>query len=307
MVTVASLACVGLLVFLPLLVIHVYVDQDSPVSGSRSRETAVGIGVVLRSTIRRWARFGSRKLLRTTIAAYSRASSRAFTRRIVKTASRVVIGSMLKGRVHSPALDVISGEPTIGSHRVGLALGVTALSLSFWGVLLAQSPDDLTQITSAGSLTLTGAALIAGLPLIVYAIALRLAARLAGGTIRFQTALDGLLLQAYFTGAGSFLPLTTDVHYAGDRSKHHLIAASGLVSMYVVHLLLLLAGNLTDIYALQFASAMFLTYCFVFSFPIYPLDGYYLWARSRWLWFACWVPIMASFVFALPPSFAVLL
>lgn len=316
LVLFAAILCVALLVFVPLLVIHVYVSEEAPAPGRGTSETAVGIGVVLRATIRRWFRFGSRKLLRTTIATYSRASARAFTRRVVKTAGRVILGSLVKGR-NLPLLTA-SDQPessdqaaaptrTDTGHRFSLLLGCVALSASFLGVLLAQTPDDLAQVTGSGALTLLSASLIAGVPLVVYAVALRAAARLNGGQVHFQTALDGLLLQGYFTGAGSFLPLTTDVQYGGDRSKHHRIAACGLAALYLCHLTFGIAGALSGIYVFQFASAMFLTYCFVFSFPIFPLDGYHLWERSRWLWLACWLPIMVSFIFALPPSFAILL
>ncbi|TVS20485.1 MAG: hypothetical protein EA424_03710, partial [Planctomycetaceae bacterium] len=71
-----ALACLVLLVFLPLWLIYLYQLDSVQVVDRPSSEIAVGIAVVLRATIRRWLRAGSRNLLRTTLGTYSRASAR---------------------------------------------------------------------------------------------------------------------------------------------------------------------------------------------------------------------------------------
>jgi hypothetical protein len=301
-----ALACLVLLVFLPLWLIYLY-QLDSPqLAGRPSGEVAVGIAVVLRATVRRWLRAGSRNLLRTTLGTYSRASARTLTRRVVKSTTRILLGLLVRGGTEEADRH---GDVTPDSTRrsmLGLLVGFVALCFSFWGVLLLQSQDDLMAITQSGGLPVWVASLLAGAPLLVYAAAVFLAGRIEGLKVRFQTALDGLLLQGYFTGAGSFLPMTTDVEYEGRAESKHRVAAVALGTLYLMHLVLAAVANWTGASLPLFAATMFLTYAFVYSFPIPPYEGYYLWSRSRMLWLGFWIPIVLSFIYCLPDSLVAL-
>ncbi|MCL4206860.1 MAG: hypothetical protein KJ000_30630 [Pirellulaceae bacterium] len=298
-----ALACLLLLVFLPLWLIYAYQAEGIGETARTTGEVTVGVAVVLRATVRRWFRTGSRNLLRSTLGTYSRASARTLTRRMIKSASRILMGSLLKNGAKE--LDTANG--TAKSSLAGLLIGFPALCLSFWGVLAMQTHDDLMNITQDGAIPIWLAALVGGAPLLAYAAIVTLAGRVWGIKVQFQTAIDGLLLQSYFTGAGSFLPMTTDVEYVGRAEAKPRVAAVALGSLYAAHLGLLAAANWTGSHLLLLASTMFLTYCFVFSFPIRPFEGYYLWSRSKLLWLIFWIPILASFIGSLPESFAELL
>lgn len=303
-----ALSCLLLFVFVPLVLIHLFQTEDMGTAARQSGEVTVGIAVILRATARRWLRTGSRNLLRTTFGAYSRASARALTRRVVKSVGRILAGLLMKDAWEKADPDEDSAEDTTTSHsRRALFLGVVGLCLSFWGVLMLQTSADAAKVTNGGEISFLTASVLAGAPMLVYAMILVAAGRFWGITIRLQTAVDGLLLQGYFTGAGSFLPMTTDVEYEGPDERKPWVAGAALGSMYVVHVVLYLAARWTDSYALMFASAMFLTYCFVYSFPIQPLEGYHLWSRSKLLWFCFWIPILLSFVRSLPESCAAIL
>ncbi len=304
---VLALSCLVLFVFLPLGVIYLFQAGGVDVAARQSGEVAVGIAVVLRATARRWLRAGSSNLLRTTLGTYSRTSARTLTRRVVKSAGRVVLGLLVKGRGEGEHLDADAPAVGIWLSWIGLLVGFAALCLSFWGVLALQSHDEVAKLTQSGEVSIGMATLLSGGPLLVYAAAIFLAGRVWGVEVHFRTALDGLLLQAYFTGAGSFLPMTTDAEYVGRDEAKHRVAAVALGTLYVFHLGLSAAAHWTGSYVLLFAGSMFLTYCFVFSFPVRPLEGHYLWARSRLLWLCFWLPILASFIGSLPDSFAAIL
>ena len=47
-------------------------------------------------------------------------------------------------------------------------------------------------------------------------------------------------------------------------------------------------------------SSLVLVYCFVYSFPIRPLEGYWIWTASKGLWLVVWLPILTSFVVSMP-------
>ena len=93
------------------------------------------------------------------------------------------------------------------------------------------------------------------------------------------------------------------MEYSGDKRAAARVAVISLGGMFLAHLALLLLAHATGSYPLLFASTMFLLYCFVYSFPIRPLDGQYLWSVSRWLWLVLWLPILASFILNIPESF----
>ena len=306
-----AVACLGVCVFVPLVVISWGHAGSLELSTRASGEVAVGIAVILRATARRWLRASSRHLLRSTVGAYSRASARTITRRAVKYSGRLLAGLLIKDRSKLAAGQDAEQDSPPGQNCLqsagSLLLGFLALSLSFRGVLARQTPADLVELTQHGQLSLTLASLLGGAPLLVYAAVATLAGRIGGVRVRFQTAPDGLLIQGYFTGAGSFLPMTTDVEYSGNERRHAWVAGVTLGTLYTTHLLLGLAAHATGAYVFLFAGTMFLTYCFVFSFPIRPFEGYHLWARSRWLWLIFWLPILASFIGTLPASFAALL
>lgn len=290
--------------FLPLFLIRYYQDSFGGSGGPSAGEATVGVAVILRATARRLMRSGSSSILRTTLSAYTRASGRAVTRRAVKTGMRILFGSVSRQVIEESVGDEdVELEPDRSLGWIALLVGALALGLSFWGILEVIDPAVAADLTTSRGLDFVSAAALATVPLIVYALMNLVGGRLFGVHVRMTSAIDGLLLQAYFTGAGSFLPMTTDFEYEGgsDGAKAR-VAAFSLAVLYVIHLALTQFGG--DSYAVSFLSTMFLIYCFVYSFPIKPLEGYDILKYNKLLWLVFWVPILWSFGVNLPEDFA---
>ena len=85
------------------------------------------------------------------------------------------------------------------------------------------------------------------------------------------------------------------------------LAAISLTSLYAIHLILLVVGSATGNAAVSFASGAFLVFCFVYVFPIKPLEGYDIFVENKLLWLAIWFPVLVSFFFSLPASLSAIL
>lgn len=296
----------GLLVcfFLPLWLIDWYDAGQVHVAESHSSEVTVGIGVILRATARRLIRSGARNVLRTTTGAFTRATFRTITRRVVRAFSRAAIGATSKTTAHGMARDESTDrEASSINSLLGVAIGFVGLALSFWGVLFVAGQELTQAVIGSYGLSTATACLLAAIPIVVYVAVSLLAARIARVRLACSTEVDGLLIQAYFTGAGSFLPMTTDLHYLeGDRKQKSLVALASLLAVYALHLLTLWFSALADSPPSEFLAAMFLVYSFVYAFPIAPLEGHLVWSYSKAAWICLFVPILASFIFSFPPN-----
>ena len=304
-----------LILFGPLVAVSSYYARTEHLSANTAAET-VGIGVILRAMFRRLLRSGARSVMQTTLGTVTRASSRTMTRRVVRVGVKSVTTLFWRStRTTVVERDVAAVDANSRPQSTwwGLGLGFVALALSLAGVLLVldldQPATDEGPYMSAvlGGMPLWMAMLLGALPLLVYAALLFAAARRFGVELRFYTGWEALLLQAYFTGSGSFLPLSTDSEIDGPQSARTRMALTGLVGLLILHLICVVASRYFDSYALQYAGGMFLLYCFVFSFPIAPLDGYHLWTSSRWLWLVTWIPILALFILTMPETLHVIL
>ena len=294
--------------FAPLFLIWYYQDAFGTQDGPSGGEATVGVAVILRATARRLMRSGSSSIMRTTLSAYTRASGRAVTRRAVKFGMRVLFGSVSRQVVDETVKEAggETSQETEPDTTVGwfsLPVGALALLLSFWGILCVIPEEKAAELTTDKGLGFWTAAGFATIPLVVYALMNLVGGRLFGVHVRMTSALDGLLLQAYFTGAGSFLPMTTDFEYeGGSDGANAKVAAFSLGVLYLIHLGLNAFGG--GSYQVEFLSTMFLIYCFVYSFPIKPLEGYDILKFNKLLWFVFWVPILWSFGVSLPNTFA---
>jgi Zn-dependent protease len=150
------------------------------------------------------------------------------------------------------------------------------------------------------------AGVLAATPLLVYAAAHTISSRYWSVEVDYTTSIDGLLLQAYFTGAGSFLPMATDIECAGREDDCMRVAAVGIGSLYTLHLALIGLGAVTGSTTMEFASSMALLYAFVFIFPVRPLPGSRIWKHKRRVWVALVIPILASFYFLAPAGLTVI-
>lgn len=294
---VCLLAGLGIL-FLPLVLIYLYQEERGTGSQLAGAEVAVGVAVMLRTTFRRLLRAGTTNLLRTSLGAFSRTSARAMTRtlsrRLARVAARVVLRVLT---VRPDTMSALTPEVNSGAlSGVAVVLGFLALALSFAFVATHQT----TAVSHAYSISQLS--LLAAFPLLVYVAASYSMARRFGTRIRVNTALDGLLLQAYFAGAGSFLPMTTDIEYEADESTRFRIATRVLLILYVSHLALQWIAVVFDFPAISTLASFLLLYSFVYSFPIRPLEGFSVWKGSRVVWLLLCVPILVSFLAWLPPA-----
>jgi hypothetical protein len=307
-IAVIALALVGVVavMFLPLLVIAALYDvpELAGQAGSEAGAT-VGIAVIVRATARRLFRSGAQNLLRASLGAFTRTTARTLTRRLTRIAVRQMAMLTLASVVRDIGAPAEDQPRPAQSNLAALALGFAGLFASFWAILALVGGEQAAAVLQ-GMPAWQGAALVAT-PLVLHAAVTGLVAPLCGVQALFRTQLDGLLLQGYFTGAASFLPLTTDVEYVGQERDKARTAASVLLAMLGLHLAVWAAGRALGWPPLEFAAAAILMYCFVFSFPLQPLEGSHVWRRSKLLWVAVWLPILVAFVNNIPEAFAAVL
>ena len=303
---VLSVLAVGVCMVLPLFLISAW-DAATPGTLQHAGEVTVGIGVILRATLRRIFRAAARGILRTTLSTVSRASTRTASRRMLRVIMKVLFG-LVTSRDATEA-DSASPEHKPDSPRLvslyAIGISFVVLCLSFWGVLAVAPGSEA--VTSQRGLSVGVACLLAGVPILVYAAATYWLAALFGVQVRFAAEIDAILLQAYFTGAGSFLPMTTDVEYTGTKQQNARVAFGTIAIIYGCHLLLLLAASLTGLYVVEFTASMFLIYAFVYVFPIAPLEGHDVWVHRKLLWLILFVPILLSFFVSFTETLTVLL
>jgi hypothetical protein len=292
--------------FAPMLAIQAYTDSVPGTGKAATGEVTVGIAVILRATARRLLRGASTNVMRTTVGALGRTSARAATRRFVKFASRLFFGSMVQQSAEAAAEEQERADTWL-SQVVALGLGFAGLCLSFLGVLYVAGPEITARVTASSGLSQTATVLLTGAPLLAYALLHQVIGRFVGVRARYRTEIDGLLLQGYFTGAGSFLPLTTDVDFEGSDKGKRLLALGSLAGMFSAHVVLEYVGRAVGAPGIEFLGAMFLVYCFVYCFPISPLEGHFIWKSSKLQWTLVALPILLAFLFWLPPVFGEIL
>jgi len=183
-----------------------------------------------------------------------------------------------------------------------MILGFVALSLSFFGVVMLKSSNaeiyEISPITSA---------ILAGTTIVFHFGYLYTIAQYLNVKVSMQTPGDGIFLQAYFTGAGSYLPLTSDMKLegapqdCGDCSSWTLSALLGTAFFFD------LVGMVLSSPLLVLWGAQLLLYTFVISFPLPPLEGYSVWKYSKLTWTVLFVFIFLSFALNLPQEFHAIL
>lgn len=302
---VAAFLCVAVLVLAGPLLVGTFGAGDGPAVEVTPEEATVGVAVVLRAIARRLVRTGMRDLLQTTVGVVTRTTMRAITRRLARVAVKSqarVFKRMIAARMGAKKEEkAASTEQALSA----VFLGFSGLSLSLWGVLRLLEPGQLTVIV--GDISLPVAALLGALPLLAHAVLAQHAAWRYGAKASFRTGLDGALIQAYFAGAGSYLPLIMDIEYRGTVENRAKASGFVLGGLFGMHLALNLLGRWNGSPYILFASSMFLIYCFVYAFPIKPLEGHYIWRKSKVLWLAGWIPLLITFLFNIPESFNELL
>ena len=90
-------------------------------------------------------------------------------------------------------------------------------------------------------------------------------------TVSMRTSIDGILLQAYFTGAQSYLPLASDMELTGSLEDKQECSNITLLALLGLSLLMDSIGTLFFAPVLKIWGAHLLLYVFVISFPLKPL------------------------------------
>jgi len=124
-------------------------------------------------------------------------------------------------------------------------------------------------------------------------------ARRLGVPLRHETGIDGGLIQLYFAGAFSFMPLSSDVVIRGTSAERGRISLAGILVPMALSITLWLIWKLSGetMQPVLLASDAFLIYPMVQCFPLDPLDGIRLYRWHRGIWLAVFVFVMATFVF----------
>jgi len=305
-VVVASIVLI-VTMFLPMIAIR-WFGAELRLNENATAEITVGIAVILRATSRRLMRGVSTNIMRTTVGAFGRTSARTVTRRVVKFTSQLLLSSIVQDSVDES--EKAKQKPERHSwltQSIALVLGFGGLCLSFLGVLHVISAEHVDALIGSKGLSEWEAVLLAGLPLPAYALLHKLFGKSVGVQTVYRTEFDGLLLQGYFTGAGSFLPLTTDVEYHGSDKGKCRLATSSLLGMLILFGLFSWIGVAIDSPQLSFLGSMFLVYSFVYCFPIKPLEGHYIWASSKLLWALISLPILLAFMISMDKTFGQIL
>lgn len=124
-------------------------------------------------------------------------------------------------------------------------------------------------------------------------------ARHIGVPLRHETGADGGLIQLYFAGALSFMPLSSDVVVEGTTADRGRVSFFGIAIPTLVSIGLWLFWKLTGgtMQIVLLASDAFLIYPMVQCFPLDPLDGSRLFRWHRGIWATVFLVVMSAFIF----------
>ena len=286
-----AFVAVAFFLILPMFVIkNITFDSSTQVRDGAAAATAA-IGAIFRSN--------SRTLLRSTLMSAIRTSLRAVTRRVVRSFLPIVV------RLFLPALQSAAHrkepEQTETAWVMPLLLGCVTLGFSFAGVVVWGGGAENEELLYGFSVLVSG--IMAASALLTHVGLLFWVSRHNMLSLKVQTPFDGILLQAYFTGALSYLPLSSDITLEGDKKAVGKCAAAALMGLIGLSLLLDSIGVLIQYDILRCWSAHLLLYSFVVSFPLKPLSGADVFAYHKGLWFGVFGLSMLCFLLNIPDAF----
>ena len=147
------------------------------------------------------------------------------------------------------------------------------------------------------SLLIWVGAALAVLPMWLIYLVQSTTARRLGRVLRHETGIDGGIIQLYFAGAASFMPLTSDVELEGSDKEKAIVSLVGLLVPTAVALVIWGIWRALGNPWILFVADLFLIYPMVQVFPLKPLDGSDVWAWSRWVWLLVFSGVMGAFMF----------
>ena len=292
---IAGVLVLGCLIA-PMFIIQ-EMTQDTEEVASAATAT-VALGTIIRSN--------GRNILKSTFMSAVRTGLRAVTRRLIRTMLpmllRLFLPSMRTSTIQNmDALEKDFPQPLF----IGLGLGVLSLTLSFYGVVLWHPFLEVGNF--ATGLTLFTLSILAGLNLVIHYGVMAWAGLKYDVKTSLRTSLDGMILQAYFTGALSYLPLSSDVELKGETLNKAKCSAMALLSLLGISLFMDTVGVLLGWVILELWAAQLLLYTFVISFPLKPLEGSDIFAGSRLQWVGVFTLVLLTFLLNMPETFYAIL
>jgi|GEM_PF-3239180 len=278
------------LVMLGPISVYAYLYHDeASLYTEEAATTAVAIGAIFRSN--------SRNLLKSAFMSAIRTAIRTWIRRLVRLAIPILL------RVFLPLLHtkrVKAKQEAKQSLPMALSIGVAALWLSFYGVGTLHPTLDSKALFG---FSLAVCATIAAGMYLLHITLLWFFSQRQSIPFQVQTSLEGVLLQGYFTGALSYLPLASDISVHGEVDQRARVYLHTLLSLLCGSVFFCLIGQWLEAPLLECIGVHMLLYCFVISFPLSPLDGYGIFAYSKKLWLAVFGMVMVFFLVFMPEFF----
>lgn len=210
-------------------------------------------------------RVAARAVLRDVLSSSIKVLFRSFT--------RIFLSDITEGTIHS--------EPKIWERdRAAFLVSWLLLSASLASVYYLQA-GKLEPLIFPAML----------LPFGVYICSQKILSKKLGAIHNMRLYVDGILLQAYFTGARSFLPIAHESEIGGDRK------ACALVVLYSNLLLFALAATAYFFLGSGLWVDATLLFLMVNTFPLKPMDGAYLWRWGRKTSILLFISSLIAFVY----------
>lgn len=280
----------------PMFVIKSVTTSEREIQGAAT--VTVALGTIVRSN--------GRNILKSTFMSAVRTGLRTMTRRLVRSILPVLLRLFLPAFKTSTQQDITDIESEHPQPIIlSLGLGLVALTLSFYGVVELNS--NLKFDTFQRGLSLWTVAILASLSLLIHYALMFWRGLVNNVKISLRTPLDGVILQAYFTGALSYLPLASDITLEGTVENKARCSGETLMIMLGISVLLDSFGHLLGWVVLEIWAAQILLYVFVISFPLRPLEGSDVLEHSKAWWFGIFVFVLAAFLFNMPEEFYAIL
>lgn len=293
---IIAVIAVGTFLVLPMFVIKHVTSQDAVLEGSAT--ATVALGTIFRSN--------SRNVLKSTFMSAVRTGLRAMTRRLVRSFLPMLLRLFLPAFQTSTSknlkeLEKENPQPLM----LAMGMGFIVLACSFYGVVYFHPNVDTATFQQGFSLVTL--AILASSTLIVHYLVMVVSGIKNDVTVSLRTSMDGIILQAYFTGACSYLPLASDVELNGTQENRAKCSAMALILMLAISLFIDSVGYLISFPILEVWAAHILLYVFVISFPLKPLEGSDVFSYRKDWWGLIFIGVLLSFLLNIPESFYAIL
>ena len=277
----------------------VIANLPQPVHETTSAATVtVALGTIIRSN--------GRNIIKSTFMSAVRTGLRAVTRRLIRTMLPLFLRLFLPSFRTSAIQDIEVLEKEYPQPLwLSMLMGLIVLTLSFYGVVYFNPNLDANTFERGMSLWMVAG--LAGVNLIIHYALMFWGGLRYNVQTQLRTSVDGIILQAYFTGALSYLPLASDVVLTGKTEDKGKTSTFTLLWMLVLSLLLDSCGLFFNLRLLEVWSTQLLLYVFVISFPLKPLEGSDIFAASRKTWAAVFALVLVMFLLNMPEQFYAIL